>query len=101
MASVEDWYSLGDFYGLAVPLAARNEIRHNPELQTEDDRKRALLCYYLHNVPMASWQSVAGALYWREERRALEAVKKFLTVSAGKGCGYKSAVCAKCIDERE
>ena len=40
--------------------------------QTEEEKKEALLLYFLHNVPMASWQRVAGALHWRGEKTALE-----------------------------
>ena len=82
--SVEDWYSLGNYStGLGVPQNVRDEIRDNPAYQTEEERKLYLFRYFLCNVPMASWQIVAGALHRREEERALQAVKQFLTVSPG------------------
>ena len=34
--------------------------------QTEEEKKEALLLYYLHTMPMASWQNVAGALHYQE-----------------------------------
>ena len=81
-SSVRDLYCLGDYlYGLGVPLPVRDEIRDNPAMTTEDKRTEVLL-YFLRNVPMASWERVAGALYYMKER-ALQAVKKFLTVSTG------------------
>ena len=43
----------------------------------------AMLQYFLNNVPMASWQKVAGALYMMKEEKALQVVKKFLTASRG------------------
>ena len=78
-ASVKNWYDLGHYAGgLGVPEAVRDEIRYNTNYQTEEEKKEALLVYYLHNVPMASWPSVAGALHYREEKTALQAVKAFL-----------------------
>ena len=83
-SSVQDWKRLGNyFYGLGVPLPVLNEISTNPAILTEEDKMTAMLQYFLNNVPMASWQKVAGALYWMKEEKALQAVKKFLTVSRG------------------
>ena len=87
-SSVRDWYDLGHYLsGLGVPLRVLDEIRDNPAM-TEEDKRTEVLLYFLSNVPMASWERVAGALYRRKEERALQAVKKFLTVSTG-----TSAVC--------
>ena len=87
-SSVRDLYGLGNyFYGLGVPPPVRNEIRDNPAM-TEEDKRTEILLYFFRNVPMASWEMVAGVLYRRKEERALQAVKKFLTVSTG-----TSAVC--------
>ena len=78
-ASVEDWYDLGLYIGgLGVPDAVRDDIRPNTAYQTEEEKKEALLLYYLHTMPMASWASVAGALHYREEKTASQAVKNFL-----------------------
>ena len=77
-ASVENWYDLAQFVGgLGVPGAVRNEIKNTANM-TEEEKKEALLLYYLHNIPLASWPSVAGALHYREEKRALQAAKDFL-----------------------
>ena len=84
MASIKDWYNLGQSDGgLCIPFAVRNEIRTSTAYQTEKEKKMALLLYYLHNVPTASWQSVAGALYFKEEVTVLQAVKVFLNTPAG------------------
>ena len=79
-ASVENWYNLGQYGGggLNVPLAVCDDIRYNTAYKTEEQKKEALLLYYLHTVPMASWPSVAGALHYREEKTALQAVNVFL-----------------------
>ena len=75
-ASVKNWRGLGDYIsGLGIPPAVLNEI--NTAYQTEEEKKEALLLYFLHNVPMASWQRVAGALHWMGEKTALEAVRAF------------------------
>ena len=73
-ASVKNWNGLGqDYGGLGVPCAVRDKI--NTAYQTEEEKKEALLLYYL---PMASWPSVAGAPHRREEKTASQAVKVFL-----------------------
>ena len=86
-SSVRDLYGLGDYLsGLGVPGRVLDEIRANPAM-TEEDKRTEVLLYFLRNVPMASWERVAGALYRRKEERALQAVKKFLTVSTGTSAG--------------
>ena len=83
-SSVRDRYHLGDYYnGLGVPGPVLREIRDNPAMTTEEDKRTEVLLYFLRNDPMASWERVAGALYNMKEERALQAVKKFLTVSTG------------------
>ena len=88
MASVKNWYDLGLsigvlFWGggLHVPVAVCNEIMASTAYQTEEEKKEALLLYYLHTMPMASWQDVAGALHYQEEETALQAVKAFLKLT--------------------
>ena len=77
LASVEDWYPLGrNSGGMGVPEVVRNEIR--TAYMTEEEKKEALLLYYLQNVPMASWPHVAAALHRRKEDAASMVVKDFL-----------------------
>ena len=60
-----------------------DEISASADYQTEEEQKKAVLLYYLDTVPQPSWQTVAGALYGREEVTALEAVKVFLKHTPG------------------
>ena len=78
MASVMEWYDLGYTGGLDVPPAVCDAIRNNPAYKTVEEKREALLLYYLHTVPVASWQHVAGALHYREEATALQAAEVFL-----------------------
>lgn len=83
-SSVKDWYSLGSYsFGLGVPRAVLNKIKFSPAYKTEEERKTAMLLYFLNNFQMATWQRVAGALQKMEETTALQAVKQFLTVQPG------------------
>ena len=75
----------------------RDEISANPAILTEKDKMTAMLQYFLNNVPMASWQKVAGALYRMKEEKALQAAKKFLTVSRGKCCLVVASVLSSCF----
>ena len=78
-ASVKNWYYLGLYRGgLGIPESVRNEIRASSAYRTKEEKKEALLLYYLHTIPMASWPSVAGALHYLEEKTASQAVKHFL-----------------------
>ena len=94
MTSVKDWFSLGSYhYGLGVPNSVCHEIYRSTDYKTEEEKKAALLQYFLENVPMASWQTVAGALHWREEKKALQMVQPFLppsgeSVFLGMCCHY-------------
>ena len=82
-SSVQNWDDLGHYYyGLGVPTDVRDKISDNPAILTEEG-KTAMLHYFLNNVPMASWQKIAGVLYYMEEETALQAAKRFLTVSRG------------------
>ena len=89
LASVHDWHTLGcGVYvgggdGLGVPNAVCEEIRHSADYQTEEEKKKEMLLYYLHTMPQPSWQTVAGALYGMKEMTALEAVKVFLKHTPG------------------
>ena len=81
-ASLENWDGLGHYdSGLGVPAGVCNKI--NTSYKSEDERKKALLRYYLDHVPMASWPSVAGALYFIKDKAALQAVKNFLQHTPG------------------
>ena len=81
-ASLENWYDLGRYdSGLGVPRDVFNKIYTSNK--TEEEKKEALLWYYLDNVPMASWPSVAGAVYFMKDKAGLKAVKNFLQHTPG------------------
>ena len=89
-ASVKKWYDLGLYDGgLRVPVAVCDDIRGNTAYKTEEEKKEALLLYYLHTMPMASWPSVAGALHYWEEKTASQAVKIFLTNTPAGQSSYR------------
>ena len=84
LASVKDWHRLGPYNGaLLVPQAVCDDIRGKRPNKTEEEKKTEMLVYYLHTMPQASWEDIAGALYYREEVTALEAVKRFLHHTPG------------------
>ena len=56
---------------------------------TKEEKKEALLRYYLDNAPMVSWPSVAGALHYRKEKTALQDVKIFLKDTAAGESSYR------------
>ena len=79
IASVMEWHDLGRYAGgLSVPKPVRDAIRDNPAYKTVEEKGEALLLYYLHTVPLASWQHVVGALHYNEEVTALKAAEVFL-----------------------
>ena len=80
MASVTEWFHLGCIRlgGLNVPFAVCIAIHDNPAYKTDEEKVEALLLYYLHTIPLASWQHVAGALHFRGEAKALQAAVVFL-----------------------
>ena len=84
MVSVKDWYHLGMLHGgLNIPLAVCGNIQSSHVYKTEEEKKEALLLYYLLNSPKASWQHVVGALHYWEEVTALKAAKAFLKYTHG------------------
>ena len=84
MVSVKDWYHLGWYIGgLDLPGAVCDDIRSSHVYKTEEEKKEALLLYYLLNSPKASWQYVVGALHYMEEVTALKAAKAFLKYTRG------------------
>ena len=84
MQSVEDWYGLGSATGgLYVPIPVCNNIRSSYVYKTDEEKKEALLLYYLRYVPNASWQHVVGALHHKEEAATLKVAKSFLKCTPG------------------
>ena len=47
--------------------------------------------YFITTVPNASWQTLAGGLYYLQEQAALERAKKYFQRQPGMGgCGLRS-----------
>ena len=84
MVSVKEWYYLGVLAsGLYLPVAVCDDIRSSNVHKTEEEKKEALLLYYLRYSPKVSWQHVVGALHFREEVTALKAARAFLNYTCG------------------
>jgi len=76
VGGVADWNSLG--YHLGVPSRKRGN-------------RKEVLQYFIATVPNASWQTLAGGLYHRQEYAALSRVTKYFQPQAGMGgCGLWS-----------
>ena len=74
---------------LGIPFGALEEIGKAADSHETEEailfeaELKAFLLYFLQNVPMASWERVAGALFSMKETKALEEVKKFLKHTPG------------------
>jgi len=66
--SVQDWDGLG--YHLGVP--------HEKHGSSEE-----MLQYFITTVPNASWEILAGGLYYQQEHAALEKVAKYFQPHPG------------------
>ena len=67
------WLSGGLLSCLGVPCSKRFQNR-----DSEDDGRMTALQYYLQTLPGVSWARIAGVLWYLQEHRALEAVRKHL-----------------------
>ena len=74
LESVGNWYGLGARLG--VPQPVRLVIRDSH--RGDRERKTALAKYFVSSMPDASWTTLAGALYYKEESAALLAVGRHL-----------------------
>ena len=93
LESVGDLDLLGGWLG--VPLPVRDVI--NESHRGDRECKAALSEHFVNSVPGASWTTLAGALYYCEERKALRAVGK--NFKEGKGlCGLCGNInIARCV----
>ena len=76
-----DYHYLNDCFG--VPHSVYYQITANPSYPTEEKRREAMIVYYLNTIPLASWATLAGGLYYRKEHVSLEAVRKYLHHTTG------------------
>lgn len=76
----------GDWDGdLGIALLVPKNIREkiHEEHCDLDDQKRELIKYWLENVYNASWEILAGVLYYTQEEEALKECRIFLTPTQG------------------
>ena len=62
-------------FALRVPISKRGEIGR--QFCTPKQQREALVAYWIQVVPNASWEMLAGALYFLENTKAVEATKSF------------------------
>ena len=68
---------------LGVPYSVMDDIRASPSHSTEEEKRIAGLQYYLQTLPGASWEDIAGLLWFMEEHTALEEVRQYLPSTYG------------------
>ena len=78
--SDDEWGLLEE---LGVPQSLMEDIRASPLYSTEEEKRIAGLQHYLHTVPGASWENIAGALWRMKKYTALEEVRQYLPPAHG------------------
>ena len=64
-------------FALQIPISKRDQIEK--QFRTPEQRREALVTYWLQVGPNASWEILAGALYfWEKHAKAVEATKDYL-----------------------
>ena len=92
--NMRDWAGIGHI--IIVPDARAEVIRH--QYPSDDDQRRQGAQYYITVHPWASWEDLAGRLYWYEEHRALKTLKDVLPKPKGNQCDCVECVGAVCSD---
>ena len=87
VSTVTEFWDSDDECGLLEVLgvlqSVMDDIRASPLYSTEEEKRIAGLQYYLHTLPRASWENIAGALWALEEPTALEEVRQYLPPAHG------------------
>ena len=87
VSTVTEFWDSDDECGLleslGVPQSVMDDIRASPLYSTEEEKRIAGLQYYLHTLPSASWEVIAGVLWRLEEHTALEEVRQYLPPAHG------------------
>ena len=68
---------------LGLPASVYLQIMTNSSYSTEEEKREAMIAYFLNTIPLASWATLAGGLYRKEENVSLEAVMKYLHHTTG------------------
>ena len=89
LESVGDWYVFG--LRLDVPGPVLDVIRYSH--RGDRECKTALAKYFVSSMPGASWTTLAGTLYRREESAALLAVGRHLKEEKG---WWGNVICCLC-----
>ena len=70
----KNWDDLA--FALRVPVSKRDQITQ--QFRTPEQKREALVTYWLQVVPDACWEMLAGALYFWKYDKAVEATKEFV-----------------------
>ena len=68
---------------LEVPNSVFFQIDANPAYPTKEKKREALIAYFLCSLQNASWEILAGLLYYKEHHSALEAAREYLQHTTG------------------
>ena len=79
--STVDYRRLSDC--LNVPDSVYYQIDANLSYPTEENKRKAIITYFLNTIPLASWATLAGRLYYDKEHVSLEAVRTYLHRTTG------------------
>ena len=79
-----EWWWVAHWLG--VPSSVRDSI--SASHSTSEEQTKALAEYFISTLPAPSWSTLAGPLYWKEEKAALQAVSSHLQREDGTlACG--------------
>ena len=62
---------------LYLPYSVYLQIDANPSYPTEEKKREAIITYFLNTIPLASWATLAGGLYRKEQDVSLQSVRKY------------------------
>ena len=68
---------------LGLPVSVYIQIMDNSSYSTEEEKREAMIAYFLNTILLASWATLAGGLYRKKENVSLEAVRKYLHHTTG------------------
>ena len=77
---------------LDVPESKEEEIRR----QHQSQQLASLAAYIVQTLPGISWASIAGALYYCCEERALQSAKRYIKREEGKLCAVMKMTITTC-----
>ena len=110
LQTVRDYW-VGVAVELGVPDSIHVHLLISASHSTDEEQKKALAEYFISTLPAPSWSTLAGALYYRKEKAALQAVSSHLqredgTLACGGGwihvhtvqCMYTQCVLRCAID---